>query len=249
MSDKKRIAVLTGAGVSKESGISTFRDNGGLWDNHKIEDVATPEAWDNNPSLVLDFYNERRRFANECQPNGSHLALTKLEEHFHVDVITQNVDNLHERAGSTNVLHLHGQLNRVRSENHPNHAGFQATPWTEDVHLGDIDEYGNQLRPHIVWFGEDVPEIGNAQTIVTMCDILIIIGTSLSVYPASELIYFLRKGRTVYIVDPSSEVSENVIRIGDFNLLGRTVVPYYDKDLTTAENMETLVAKLITELS
>ncbi len=243
MSEQKRIAVLTGAGISKESGISTFRDNDGLWDNHKVEDVATPEAWVKNPKLVLDFYNERRRLCSECAPNGSHLVLKKLEPYFHVDIITQNIDDLHERAGSSNILHLHGELNKVRPVNSLNYEGYNAIPWSGDLDLGDLDQEGIQLRPHVVWFGEDVPEISNAQDIITMCDILIIIGTSLSVYPASDLIFYLQKARTVYILDPNEEIS----KMNGFTLQGRKLIPYYDKEKTTAQNMESLLNELITK--
>jgi len=247
MSKQKRIAVLTGAGMSKESGISTFRDNDGLWEDHRVENVATPEAWAQNPSLVLDFYNERRKFGRGCEPNGGHVALTALEPHFLVDVITQNVDDLHERAGSPNVLHLHGELNKVRPENAVNTEGYAALPWNGDLQVGDVDAEGNQLRPHVVWFGEDVPEISRAQEIVTLCDVLIVIGTSLSVYPAADLIYYLRQGRTAYIIDPAVEVAEKLKHAAGFPLQNRTLIPYYDHSCNTAENVQRLVAKLIAE--
>ncbi len=179
----KKIVVLTGAGISAESGIPTFRDAGGLWEGHKVEEVATPEAWVRNPQLVLDFYNERRRKLLEVRPNDGHLALVDLEFLYDVTIITQNVDDLHERAGSRNVVHLHGELLKARSNDYPS----LVYPWTKDILFGDRCERGAQLRPHIVWFGEMVPMIEVAADATSEADILLIVGTSMQVYPAAGL--------------------------------------------------------------
>lgn len=196
---KKKIAVLTGAGISAESGIKTFRDSDGLWENHRIEDVATPEAWHRNPALVLEFYNQRRRQLLSCQPNAAHTALAELEKHYDVTIITQNVDDLHERAGSTNIVHLHGELLKMRSTA-DEHLIYNCT---RDIQLGDKCEKGSQLRPHIVWFGEAVPEIENAAKVVAACDILLVIGTSLLVYPAAGLINYARYDARKWLIDPA----------------------------------------------
>jgi NAD-dependent deacetylase len=196
---KKKIVVLTGAGVSAESGIKTFRDGDGLWENHRIEDVATPEAWKRNPELVLKFYNQRRRQLLEVQPNEAHKALVNLEAYFDVHIITQNVDDLHERAGSTKVLHLHGELFKVRSTKEPS----LVYEWKKDLALGDKCDLGSQLRPHIVWFGEMVPAIEEAAAICSTADIFIIIGTSLQVYPAAGLIHDVPLHAVKYIIDPN----------------------------------------------
>ncbi|WP_310556507.1 NAD-dependent deacylase [Flavobacterium sp.] len=195
---KKKIVVLTGAGVSAESGIQTFRDSDGLWEGHNVNDVATPEGWQRDPELVLDFYNQRRKQLKTVLPNQAHEILVELENDFEVSIITQNVDNLHEKAGSTSVLHLHGELLKVRSTVHKNHI----LDWTDDLVLGDFDDNGNQLRPHIVWFGEDVPAIEKAVAIVEKADFLIIIGTSLQVYPAASLMNFANEDVPVYYIDP-----------------------------------------------
>lgn len=197
----KKLVVLTGAGMSAESGISTFRDSGGLWEKYKIDDVATPEAWRRNPALVLDFYNQRRRQLLDAKPNAGHVLLAGLEKNFDVQIITQNVDNLHERAGSTNIVHLHGELMKVRSTG-PGEEVFNLTPENYETHLGDICPKGFQLRPHIVWFGEAVPEIEKAEHLTTQADILVIIGTSLQVYPAAGLIHNARPGIPIYLIDP-----------------------------------------------
>jgi NAD-dependent deacetylase len=195
---KKKLVVLTGAGISAESGIKTFRDAGGLWEGHNVNDVATPEGWHKNPELVLDFYNQRRRQLNEVQPNLGHQILAELEEDFEVKIITQNVDNLHEKAGSSSVLHLHGELLKVRSTKNSNFI----LDWQTDLNLGDFDVNGNQLRPHIVWFGEQVPALEEAVTIVEKADVLIIIGTSLQVYPAASLMNFADATIPVFYIDP-----------------------------------------------
>ena len=195
---KKKLVVLTGAGISAESGIKTFRDADGLWEGHNVMDVATPEGWNRNPELVLDFYNQRRRQLQEVQPNLGHQILAELETDFDVHIITQNVDDLHERAGSTNVLHLHGELLKVRSLHPP----YIIMDWETDLFLGNIDSNGSQLRPHIVWFGEEVPALEEALTIVEKADILIIIGTSLQVYPAAGLMNYANPEIPVYYIDP-----------------------------------------------
>lgn len=210
----KKVIVLSGAGMSAESGILTFRDNGGLWQNHSIEEVATPYAWMKNPELVNEFYNQRRKQLLEVDPNAAHFALAKLEDKFDVQIITQNVDDLHERAGSSNVLHLHGELRKVRSEK--NEALISVLDGWE-LKMGDLAEDGAQLRPHIVWFGEAVPEIENAAKLVHLADILIVVGTSLSVYPAAGLLNETKFGcRRIYI-DPKADTQylEGVERIAE----------------------------------
>jgi NAD-dependent deacetylase len=194
----KRIVVLTGAGISAESGISTFRDAGGLWEGHDIYEVATPEGFAANPELVLDFYNKRRAQLLACQPNAAHYALAELERKYDVTVITQNVDDLHERAGSTNIIHLHGELLKVRSTVHP-HLVYQ---WEKDLHSGDLCEKGKQLRPHIVWFGEAVPMIDQAVEVTRRADIFLVVGTSLVVYPAAGLVHYTDFMVPRYVVDP-----------------------------------------------
>ena len=195
----KRLVVLTGAGISAESGIATFRDSGGLWEGYDVMEVATPQAWDKNPKLVLEFYNMRRKDALEASPNNAHILLAKLEEHYEVKIITQNVDNLHERANSTNILHLHGELFKARSTTDPT---LIYTINGGELNLGDNCEHNSQLRPHIVWFGEEVPEMINAIEIVQKADILLIIGTSMVVYPAAGLINHIRPKTPIYVVDP-----------------------------------------------
>ena len=195
---RKKIVVLSGAGISAESGIKTFRDTDGLWEGHNVIDVATPEGWQKNPELVLDFYNKRRQELKTVKPNAGHIIIAELEQDFDVHIITQNVDNLHEKAGSSKVLHLHGELTKVRSSVNKNHV----LDWTDDLNLGHFDDHGNQLRPHIVWFGEDVPAIEKAVSIVSQADILIIIGTSLQVYPAASLMNFAHQDIPVYYIDP-----------------------------------------------
>ena len=195
---RKKIVVLSGAGISAESGIKTFRDTDGLWEGHNVMDVATPEGWQKNPELVLDFYNKRRQELKTVKPNEGHIIIAELEQDFDVHIITQNVDNLHEKAGSSKVLHLHGELTKVRSTANKNHV----LDWTDDLNLGHFDDHGNQLRPHIVWFGEDVPAIEKAVSIVALADILIIIGTSLQVYPAASLMNFAHQDIPVYYIDP-----------------------------------------------
>ena len=197
----KKIVVLTGAGISAESGVSTFRDSNGLWRNHRIEEVASPIAWENNQQMVLDFYNQRRKQLFEVEPNEGHKWLVKLEDKFDVQIVTQNVDDLHERAGSTNVLHLHGELKKVRSTINPELI-YTLDNW--ELKKGDNCELGSQLRPHIVWFGESVPMIEKAMSIVSGADVLIVIGTSMVVYPAASLINFVNDSIPKYYIDPAA---------------------------------------------
>lgn len=198
----KHLVILTGAGMSAESGLKTFRDANGLWEGHDVMKVASPEGFAQNPELVLEFYNQRRKQLLKVQPNEAHYNLAELEKKYKVSIITQNVDDLHERAGSTNVLHLHGELFKVRSTKNPN----TILEWNKDLILGDNCPEGFQLRPHIVWFGEAVPEIENAISICKNADVLIIIGTSLQVYPAASLIHYVTKDTKLYFVDPKPSI-------------------------------------------
>jgi len=200
----KRLVVLTGAGISAESGLRTFRDSDGLWENHRVEDVASPQGWRRNPELVLGFYNERRKQALEAAPNAAHTALAQLENAFEVHIMTQNVDNLHERAGSSRVLHLHGELFTVRSSvrEHLVYPLESINPNGWELKLGDLCEQGFQLRPHIVWFGEMVPEIERAAELCTEADLFMVVGTSLSVYPAAGLLEYVPHGVPTFVVDP-----------------------------------------------
>jgi NAD-dependent deacetylase len=197
---RKKIVVLTGAGISAESGIATFRDSNGLWEGHEVMDVASPEGWHRNPELVLNFYNERRKNAHQVKPNPGHLALAHLEENFAVTIITQNVDDLHERAGSTNVVHLHGKLFESRSTVDENLV-YPISGW--ELKKGDLCEKGSQLRPNIVWFGEMVPMMEVAVAATQQADIFIVVGTSLVVYPAAGLIDYVPRGIPVYVIDPN----------------------------------------------
>lgn len=200
----KKLVVLTGAGMSAESGINTFRDSDGLWERYPVEQVATPEGYAANPKLVIDFYNERRKQLLEVKPNRGHELLAELEQHFHVTVITQNVDNLHERAGSSQVIHLHGELTKVTSSLQPNNPEYikELTPEHYEVKMGDTAGDGSQLRPFIVWFGEAVPMIETAIRYAEQADIFVIIGTSLNVYPAAGLLNYVPYGTPVYLIDP-----------------------------------------------
>ena len=193
-----KVVVLTGAGISAESGLKTFRDAGGLWEGHNVYDVATPEAWQRNPGLVQQFYNERRKSVLSALPNEGHLALVKLESGYDVTVITQNIDDLHERAGSSDVLHLHGIITKSQSNKNPE-LTYDITGW--ELKMGEFCELGTQLRPHVVWFGESVPMIERAACLCQMADIFIIIGTSLQVYPAAGLIDFVPVTALKFIID------------------------------------------------
>lgn len=201
---RKRIAVLTGAGISAESGLKTFRDSGGLWEEYKVEDVASYDGWLRDPSLVIDFYNQRRKQLEGAKPNAAHIALARLEQKYDVDIITQNVDDLHERGGSSHILHLHGELTKVRSSRYRElvySIGYKS------IKMGDLCERGAQLRPHIVWFGEEVPLIADAARLIERADIMLVIGTSLQVYPAAGLIHYAPKNCRVFFVDPGADGS------------------------------------------
>jgi NAD-dependent deacetylase len=204
---KKHLVVLSGAGISAESGIATFRDSDGLWENHSIEDVATPQGFERNPELVLRFYNERRAKLDSVKPNRGHEILVELEKDYQVTIITQNVDNLHERAGSTNIFHLHGELTKARSSKNPNEI---IEIGIKDINIGDKSADGSQLRPHIVWFGEAVPMIEKAAEMAASADILVVVGTSLQVYPAAGLVQMAGENVPIYIIDPKKpEISGN----------------------------------------
>lgn len=215
----KKIVILTGAGISAESGINTFRDTDGLWEGYDIMKVATPKGFAKNPKLVLDFYNQRRTQLLAVTPNKAHINLVRLENTFDVKIITQNIDNLHERAGSSNVIHLHGELLKVRSSVDES----LILNWNKDLVLGDFCSKKSQLRPHIVWFGEKVPLLNNAIKLIKEADILVIIGTSMQVYPAASLINYVQQNTPIYVIDPKPSVSKS-----SFN------------DLTIIENIASL---------
>jgi NAD-dependent deacetylase len=202
----KNLVVLSGAGISAESGIKTFRDSDGLWEGHDVMAVGTPEGFDQNPELVLNFYNQRRKQLKKVKPNQGHLILAELEKHVKVHIITQNVDNLHEKAGSTSVLHLHGELTKVRSVAND----LLISHWEEDINLGDLATDGNQLRPHIVWFGEEVPALEQALELVQKADYLAIIGTSMQVYPAAGLVHYCNENCKIYYIDPKPVSIQNL---------------------------------------
>jgi len=229
----KKITVLTGAGVSAESGINTFRDAGGLWEGHDVMEVASPQGFAKNPALVLDFYNQRRKRLKEVSPNRAHFALAELEDHYEVTIITQNVDDLHERAGSSNVLHLHGELLKMRSSGNER----SILDCEGDIDLGDLCEQGYQLRPHIVWFGEAVPLLEKAAAETQSADIVIIIGTSMQVYPAASLVDYAQEGVPIYFIDPKPSVSKY-----DFDNL--TIIPK-----TAVHGIPPLVLDLIAKTS
>ena len=205
----KKCVVLTGAGISAESGLQTFRDSGGLWEGYRVEDVCTLEAFARSPQTVIDFYNARRRAAAAAEPNAAHFALADLERAYDVQIITQNVDDLHERAGSGKVLHLHGELNKLRSTVDEN----EILPWQGDQTLADRDSRGRPLRPHIVWFGEAVPLIEEAVRLVEAADTVIVVGTSLKVYPAASLLHYARFGVPVYLIDPKPNADVSGVEI------------------------------------
>jgi len=196
---KKKLVILSGAGMSQESGIRTFRDMNGLWEEYDVTEVATPEAWAKNPTLVMKFYNDRRKQLYECEPNAGHSGLVDLERDFEVSIITQNIDDLHERAGSSKVLHLHGELKKARSSVDESLI-YDIDGW--ELKFGQKCAKGSQLRPFIVWFGEEVPAMNDAVPIVQQADILVVIGTSLNVYPAAGLVNYARKGNPIYVIDP-----------------------------------------------
>ncbi len=209
---KKKLVVLSGAGMSQESGLKTFRDMGGLWEQYDVTEVASPDAWRQNPELVMRFYNERRKLLWEAKPNAGHTGIADLEKDFDVEIITQNVDDLHEQAGSTKVLHLHGELKKARSTIDPDLV-YTLDHW--ELKMGDKCEKGSQLRPHIVWFGEAVPALNDALPIVQSADVLVVIGTSLVVYPAASLVHYTKPEIPIFVIDPGRPqvTSENVTYI------------------------------------
>ncbi|MBK9271360.1 MAG: NAD-dependent deacylase [Saprospiraceae bacterium] len=228
---KPRLVILTGAGMSAESGIKTFRDADGLWEGHDVMEVASPQGWHRNPELVLDFYNQRRRQLLLAEPNSAHKGLVTLESSHEVQIITQNVDDLHERAGSQHVLHLHGELLKVRSTLYP-HLVYD---WSGDLVLGDVCERGAQLRPHIVWFGENVPLLEKAAELCAAADVLVIIGSSLQVYPAAGLMSYADPGIPVYYIDKNPAVNFELRRMAHlkiWNLLATEGVEQLISDLT-----------------
>ena len=220
----KKLIVLTGSGISSESGIRTFREMGGLWEEYNVEEVASPQAWKNDMELVLRFYNERRKQLLEAEPNQGHYGLVALEDHFDVQIITQNVDDLHERAGSRKVLHLHGELRRARSTNDPGLI-YDIDGW--ELKTGDKCEKGSQLRPHVVWFGEPVPAMEQAIGLTRPADIFVVIGTSLVVYPAAGLLDFVPDSVPIYLIDPND-----------------VIVPHYRKIEFIKEKASTGVKKM-----
>jgi NAD-dependent deacetylase len=207
----KKVIFLTGAGISAESGIKTFRDSGGLWEGHKVEDVATPEGWRKNKQIVLDFYNERRRQLDTVEPNNAHKLIAQLESDFEVYVITQNVDDLHERSGSKNVLHLHGELRKMCSSRNKE----LTVPYLEDIKIGDKHEDGSQLRPYIVWFGESVPKLIEAAELVHDADYVVVVGTSFNVYPAAGLVGYANSEAKIFYIDPkpSNDIPSDKVTI------------------------------------
>ncbi len=223
----KNIVVLTGAGMSAESGIKTFRDADGLWEGHDVMKVASPQGWNENKELVLDFYNQRRRQLLKVEPNAAHKALAKLEEKYKVNIITQNIDDLHERAGSSNVLHLHGELFKARSTFDED----LIMDWRKDICVGDFCEHKSQIRPHVVWFGEQVPMFEPAAKITEGADILIVIGTSMQVYPAASLVNFAPPQIPIYFVDPKPAIKES----GNLEIIEKKA----------AEGVPDLVARLL----
>lgn len=215
---KKNFIVLTGAGISAESGIKTFRDSDGLWEGYDVMEVATPMGWRKNPSLVLDFYNQRRQQLLQCKPNSAHLSLASLEKTFRVRIITQNVDDLHERAGSSDVLHLHGELLKARSTANEK----LIYEIRQDIHLGDLCESGSQLRPHIVWFGEAVPNLEKAIDWILQADLLLVIGTSLQVYPAAGLMAYAPDECPVYYIDPKPSLNPEMRSLKNLIVIPKT---------------------------
>ncbi|HPG32722.1 MAG: NAD-dependent deacylase [Lentimicrobiaceae bacterium] len=228
----KKVVVLSGAGISAESGIKTFRDHDGLWENYRIEDVATYDAWLKNPELVLDFYNKRRMQLAEVEPNAAHYALVRLEEKYQVQIITQNVDDLHERAGSANVLHLHGELTKARSSDL---SGQVFDIGYGKLKMGDLCNNGSQLRPHIVWFGEEVPLIEDAAVMTSEADILLVIGTSLLVYPAAGLLHYAPAHCRIFLIDP-----------GNLNVQGIRNLTFIQK--MAGKGVPEIVSQLLAEL-
>jgi NAD-dependent deacetylase len=229
----KKIVILTGAGISAESGIKTFRGTDGLWESHKVTDVATPEAWERDPQLVLRFYNERRKQIRQAKPNKAHTALTLLEKFYNVHIITQNIDDLHERAGSTNVMHLHGEINQSRSSIDVN---LVYDIIDVEMKMGELCELRSQLRPNIIWFGEAVPLIEHAIPLMQQADIVIVIGTSLQVYPAAGLLDFSQSNTKVYNIDPNSVVNLKDDRLTIIKQKAGTAVPQLVNELIQVDS-------------
>lgn len=227
----KRVVVFTGAGISAESGIRTFRDSGGLWEEYPIEDVATPQAWSRNPSLVLEFYNLRREQVANAQPNAAHVAIEQLRSAFDLHIITQNIDDLHERAGSKNVLHLHGEIRKARSTVNPEHV-VELTG--NLINPGDTCPMGSQLRPHIVWFGEEVPAMEQAIDLVSTADLFLVVGTSLAVYPAASLVYHIPEHAKAWLIDPNPQLPAG---LSAYSILSKTA----------CEGVPELVNQLLTD--
>ena len=203
----QRIVFLTGAGMSAESGVSTFRDSDGLWENYSVEEVCTHDAWLRQPAVLLEFYNMLRRKYKDCKPNEGHRLVASLQDRYDVQVITQNVDNLHEQAGSRNVLHLHGEMMKCRADGRDTGVHYPLDPECPEIHLGDTDANGVQLRPHIVFFGEDVPNLTKAAELMSTADIVVVIGTSLNVYPAAGLLQYAPRHAPVWLIDPKPVMS------------------------------------------
>jgi NAD-dependent deacetylase len=229
----KKVVVLSGAGISAESGIQTFRDGDGLWNKYRFEDLANPEAWAQNPELVLEFYNWRRKIVWDAEPNAGHQALVQLEQKFDVQVITQNVDDLHEKAGSSKVLHLHGEIKKARSTSDPELV-YTLNHW--ELKMGDKCAKGSQLRPHIVWFGEAVPMIGPAMNIVSEANIFIVVGTSLVVYPAAGLIVYARPGIPKYYIDPKAFMVNSISNLHIINNTAGEGLPELAEKLLSGED-------------
>jgi len=230
--NKKKIAVLSGAGVSQESGIKTFRDADGLWEGHDVQAVASPQGWINDQELVLDFYNQRRKQLKEVKPNGAHLLIAQLEKNYDVVVITQNVDNLHERAGNRRIIHLHGELTKVRSVDNEE----LISECTGDIVTGDIAEDGSQLRPHIVWFGEQVPMLEPAAAEVSTADIVIIIGTSMQVYPAAGLVAYAPPFAKIYYIDPKPHISYELQNMTNLAIIEKKAVAGMEELVALLDN-------------
>lgn len=237
---KKKIVILTGAGISAESGIKTFRDSQGLWEEHKVEDVASPRGWLLNPELVLEFYNQRRRQAATAEPNDGHKEILRLNEKYDVSIVTQNIDELHEKAGSVNILHLHGKITESKSSGNEDNIKYIGY---EDIVMGDLCEEGYQMRPNIVWFGESVPMINEAESIAMKADIFIIIGTSLNVYPAAGLMRMTKTATPIYVIDPSDIELNGLMARRDY-------IHYIKKPATTGvkELVDMLLAEPVEEV-
>lgn len=227
----KKIVVFTGAGISAESGIKTFRDSGGLWEQYDINEVATPQAWQKNKKLVLDFYNQRRKQVMEAKPNAAHFALAKLEKKFDVHIITQNIDDLHERAGTKKILHLHGEIMKARSSRYENLI-YDVKGW--EIKEGEVCEKGFQLRPHIVWFGEMVPMMEPAVELASNCDLFIVVGTSLDVYPAAGLINYAPEESKKYLIDPKAKQLPYILHLEVIEKTAGEGVPLLVKQLLSS---------------